>query len=172
MSLPVLPHAEAPEPEPPREPIALDEEERELVGLELQEVGPVSSPERQRAYDALAAAVVTGSVPPELVPLLERVVAISLESGRARRRYLAEGETILTGLFRRTPSGRELQESLNGVNKALEVLRGRTIQDVKVSLRTLGHIRMVLDTEDVSVTLSVRPSAVLIESVAVTGAGE
>jgi hypothetical protein len=163
-----VPEADDP---PPPEPIELNEAERELIGLELGEMGPVSSPQRKGAYDALAAAAVEGVVPPELVALLERVVAISLESGRARRRYLAEGEKVFTDLFRRTPSGQALQKSLRDVNKALEVLEGRAVEGVKVSLRTLGHIRISLETEGVSFTLAVRPSAVIVESLQVTGTG-
>ena len=157
---------------PPSEPIELEPAEGELIGLELSELGPVSSPERKRAYDALAAAAAEGVVPADLVPLLERVIAISLESGRARRRYLAEGEKVLTDLFRRTPSGQKLQASLRDVNKALQVLEGRAVEGVKISLRTLGHIRIALETEGVSFTLSVRPSAVMVESLQVSGSGE
>lgn|GEM_PF-278689 len=158
------------DPAPP-EPIELEAAEAELIGLEMGEMGPVSSPERKRAYDALTASAAEGVIPAELVPLLERVVAISLESGRARRRYLAEGEKVLTDLFRRTPSGKALQKSLQGVNKALEALQGRPVEGVRVSLRTLGHIRIALETEGLSFTLAVRPSAVMVESLQVTGTG-
>lgn len=164
--------AAAGEVEPPDpEPISLDEDEQELIQLELDALGPVRSPQRKRAYEALGDGVDEGSVPADLVPLLERLVAVSLESGRARKHYLAEGEKLLTRLFRRTPSGKQLTESLKGVNQALDVLDDRTITDVKVSLRTLGHFRIVLETEDVRLTLSVRSSSVVVESLAVTGGG-
>jgi hypothetical protein len=156
-------------PGSPAAALRLDADEQELIGLELDGLGPVRSPERRRAWEDLARAAAGGSVPAELVPLLERLVAVSLESGRARRRYLAEGERVLTRLFRRTPSGRELQESLNGVNEALEVLHGRKVESVEVALRTLGHIRVALDTDGVRLVLSVRPGAVLVESLTVTG---
>ncbi len=158
-------------PDPEVEPVDLHEDEQELIEMELEAIGSVPSPERERAYQALADATAKGRIPTDLVPLLERVVAISLESGRARRRYLAEGEKVLTGLFRRRPAGRELLGNLKEVNRALEVLEDRTVTGVKVSLRTLGHFRVAVQTEDVNVTLSVRSSSVMLESLAVTGGG-
>lgn len=157
---------ERPEPEP----VDLDENEQELVELELDALGSVPE-ERRRAYDELGRTVEMGRIPVDLVPLLERLVAISLESGRARRRYLAEGERVLTGLFKRLPAGRELLSSIGGVNKALEVLDDRTVAGVEVGLRTLGHFRVVVKTEDVKVTLSVKSSSVALESLAVAGGG-
>lgn len=154
---------------PDPEPIDLNENEQELLALELESVGRVPSEQRKAAYDALADAVDDGTVPEELVPLLERLVAVSLESGRARRRYLAEGEKILTDLFKRTPAGKELLGIIKGVNTALEILEGRTVSGVKVGLRTLGHMRISLETEDLKLTLAVRPSAVAVESMSVLG---
>ncbi|HXG41151.1 MAG TPA: hypothetical protein VNL95_00260 [Dehalococcoidia bacterium] len=156
---------------PEGEALSLSPEERELVSQELAALLPALRDDRQEGYRSLAKAVDEGTVPPDLVPLLEGLVAMALETGRARRLYTAEGERVLTEVFRRTPGGRELVRHLEEVNKALGVLSGRTLWGVRVAMRTLGHFTVALDTEGASVTLAVRPGVVTLESVAIGGGG-
>jgi hypothetical protein len=153
------------------EALALSPEEQELLSQELAALLPALSDQRQEGYRLLAAATAQGQVPPELLPLLEGLVALALETGRARRLYTAEGERLLTDLFRRTPAGQELARHLEEVNRALAVLAGRTLWGVRVAMRTLGHFTITLDTEGAAVTLAVRPGAVALESVAIGGGG-
>ncbi|MFN3420298.1 MAG: hypothetical protein ACK40X_01055, partial [Armatimonadota bacterium] len=108
-------------------------------------------------------------VPLDLMPLLEGLIKLALETGRARRLYRAEGERILTELFQKTPSGKELSRSLNEVNKALTVLKGQLLQRLWVGMRTLGHFTVTIETDNTIVTLVIRPDAVVVESVSVGG---
>ncbi len=156
---------------PQGEALSLSPEEQELLAQELQALLPALSGPREEGYRALAGAVDGGEVPSDLVPLLEGLLAMALETGRARRLYTAEGERVLTDLFRRTPGGRELSGHLEEVNRALAVLSGRTLWGVRVAMRTLGHFTIALDTEGAAVTLAVRPGAVTLESVAIGGGG-
>ena len=151
--------------------LALSPEEQELVSQELRALLPALSGPREEGYRSLAEAVSRQEVPRDLVPLLEGLVAMALETGRARRLYTAEGERVLTDLFRRTPGGRELSRHLEEVNKALAVLSGRTLWGVRVAMRTLGHFTISLETEGASLTLAVRPGVVTLESVAIGGGG-
>jgi hypothetical protein len=151
--------------------LALSPEEQELVSQELRALLPALSGPREEGYRSLAEAVSRQEVPRDLVPLLEGLVAMALETGRARRLYTAEGERVLTELFRRTPGGRELSRHLEEVNKALAVLSGRTLWGVRVAMRTLGHFTISLETEGASLTLAVRPGVVTLESVAIGGGG-
>ncbi len=152
-----------------REFLTLTDEERELVQAELAALMPALSGERREAYQALAEAVGKNAVPQELLPLLEGLTKLALETGRARRLYRAEGERILTELFRKTPSGKELSKSLQEVNKALEILVRRTLRSVRVAMRTLGHFTVTVETDSAVITLAIRPDAVTVDSVSVGG---
>ncbi|MFN2557392.1 MAG: hypothetical protein ABR592_11105 [Nitriliruptorales bacterium] len=147
--------------------ITLDTEERELVRQELDALLPALSGERLQRYEQLGAAVGAGSIPPESVPLLESLLELALQTARARRLYRAEGERVLTQLFRRTPRGRELAEHLDQVNHALGALAGHTLNRARVGMRTLGHFTLTLETEAATMTLAVRPDSVNVESVSV-----
>ena len=59
--------------------------------------------EMRAPYEQLSAQVDEGEVPVRLVPALERVLEICLETGRARRIHGPQGEMTLWQLFQRTP---------------------------------------------------------------------
>ena len=147
--------------------IDLREEERELVAQELRPLLAALSGTKRERYAALAAGVDAGVVGEDAVPVLESLLEIALPTGRARRLYRAEGERILTGLFRRTPRGRELAADLDGINQALRVMAGETLDGVTVRMRTLGHFTITLSAPGTTMTLAVRPDGVAVESVAV-----
>jgi hypothetical protein len=150
------------------EPLELDADERELIGLELAALLPALEGSRRERYQALADAVAAGgAVPAELIPQLESLLELVLQTARARKLYRAEGERVLTGLLRRTPRGRELGAHLNAVNKALTALTGHTLNGARVGMRTLGHFTVTLQTDAGTLTLAVRPDSLNVESVAV-----
>ncbi|MCS7263790.1 MAG: hypothetical protein NZ805_03035 [Armatimonadetes bacterium] len=151
------------------EVLTLTDEERDLVQAELAALLPALSGERREAYQSLADAVEQNSVPNQLLPLLEGLTKLALETGRARRLYRAEGERILTELFRKTPSGKELSKSLQEINKALEVLEGQTLRSIRVAMRTLGHFTFTVETENAVITLAIRSDSVTVDSVSVGG---
>lgn len=152
------------------EPIELGEDARELIAAELAHLVEGMPDERRLPFERLFSAVATGQVEPELAPLLERVVGLALDTGRARRLYRAEGERVLTDVFRRTPGGRELVRDVEAVNRALgAALAGRAVRGVRVGMRTLGHFTVELEAEGVSLTLAVRKDGVAIESVGAGG---
>lgn len=149
--------------------LVLTDEERELVQAELAAFLPALSGERKDAYQTLADAVEKNAVPQDLLPLLEGLTKLTLETGRARRLYRAEGERILTELFRKTPEGKELSQSLSEVNKALQLLEDQTLRGVRVAMRTLGHFTVTIETDNAVITLAIRPDAVTVDSVSVGG---
>lgn len=150
-------------------PLKLNDDERELVGLELDALLPALGGERLERYRQLRAAVAEGEVPPELTAPLASTIELALQTARARQLYRAEGETILTNLFRRTPRGRELAQQLADVNGALRALNGHRVEGVSVRMRTIGHFTVTVATDAVSITLAVRPDMVNVESLAVGG---
>lgn len=149
--------------------VTLDEEERELLGLELRTLLPALSGPRRERYEALAQVIASdaASVPAELLPALESILELALQTGRARQLYRAEGERILTAVLRRTPRGRQLTAHLSEVNEALRVVAGETLDAVRVRMRTLGHFTVTIQSKAVTITLAVRPDGVQVESVAV-----
>lgn len=147
--------------------IALRDDERELIALETGALLPALKGAKRERYEALAAAVEAGTVPADITPVLEAVVELSLQTGRARRLYRAEGERLLTNVYRRTPRGRELAAELDMINKALRVVAGETLDSATVRMRTLGHFTITLSSPAATLTLAVRPDGVAVESVAV-----
>ncbi len=151
------------------EPLVLEPDEQDLLLRELDDYVAALPEVRQEAYRPLLESVQAGRVPPESLAALGELLALSLMSGRARRRYTAEGERILTALFRRTPLGRSVSTQLAQVNKALQALQGRPLTSVRVSMRTLGHFTLNITAGGAAVTLTFRPQGVEVESLTVGG---
>lgn len=149
--------------------VVLDAEERELVALELRALLPALHGRKRERYEALAGALDddAGPVPVELLPVLESILEIALQTGRARTLYRAEGERILTAVLRRTPRGRQLAANLDGVNEALRVVTGHPLEGVQVRMRTLGHYTITIQSPAANLTLAIRPDGVEVESVTV-----
>jgi hypothetical protein len=144
--------------------LELSAEEAELVAAEAEAAtGVWDGPLRQQAAD-LADRAGQGAVPDDLVPVLERILSASLQGGRARRRYRAEGEGILNRVLMRTPSGRNVQDGVRAVNQALSALDGRPLDHVGVAVRTPGHYRVSLRTAGVGLVLALGPDGVSVES--------
>jgi hypothetical protein len=156
----------------PTEPpvLVLDADEQELVGLELDALLPALTGERLERYQRLRAAVSAGEVADDLAEPLASTIELTLQTARARQLYRAEGETLLTNLFRRTPRGRELGQQVSDLNKALRALNGHPVEGVTVRMRTIGHFTVTIATEAVTLTLAVRPDMVNLESVEAGGA--
>ncbi len=155
----------------PAPAIRLDDEECDLLRSEVGALLPALRGSRLAHYQALAAALdetdTGASIPAELLPTLESILELALQTGRARKLYRAEGERILTGVLRRTPRGRELTARLGTVNKALQVVAGQRLDAVTVRMRTLGHYTLTIQSPAATLTLAVRPDGVEIEAVAV-----
>lgn len=147
--------------------LTLDDDEQELVELELDALLPALSGERRQRYEALAAAVADGIVPDDLVVHLQSLLELALQTARARTLYRAEGEKVLTGLFRRTPAGRALSNQMRDINSALRAVADHELRSARVGMRTLGHFTVTLRTDEATLTLAVRPDGMNIESVEV-----
>jgi hypothetical protein len=123
----------------------------------------LDGPRREQAL-ALARAAATGELPDDVLTALERILTGSLQGGRARQLYKAEGERVLTRLLLRTPAGQRLQEGIDAVNQALRSLGGRRLDEVKVTMRAPAHFTVSLQSEGIGLVLVVRPDGVAVES--------
>jgi hypothetical protein len=135
--------------------LELEPAERELLAEEAAAFRDgLKDPQARVRYAALLAGVQDGRVAEPLLPLLEGLLELGLESGRLRRRYTAEGEQALLRVFQRTPRGRAMRATVAETNRALEA-------------RGPGAYRLALRTDRGSLTLGVGRRGVTVESLEV-----
>lgn len=144
--------------------LRLAPDERDPVAL-LARAFAHALPDRAEPYRELARAAEGGEVPGELVPVLERVCELALETGRARELGRAEAERALAAVLARTPRGLELARRVEELNRALSALAGRQLRSVRVSQRLPGRYALRLQTEGVSITLGLGPEGIGVETV-------
>ena len=125
----------------------------------------VEPAEREPLLEEIAA-VAGGGVAPPLMAALQRVLEMSLATGRARRFHGAQHEAALLRLFFRTPAGEALRRSAEASSRALAALAGQRIAALAVSAQAPGLFRLQLDTDRCQVTLEVSR-----DGVEVTGLG-
>jgi len=136
--------------------LPVDPAERELVLEEIAAVaGAVHEPRARALYAELAAAVAGGEVAPALIAALQRVLEMSLATGRARRLHGAQHEAAMLRLFFRTPAGAALRRSAAAATEALAALAGQRLGALAVSAQAPGVFRLQLDTNRCQVTLEV-----------------
>jgi len=144
--------------------VSLSPDEAELVAAEALAASQALEGPRREAALQLAAAATSQEVPAELVELLEQVALASLQGGRARHLYKAEGERSLLRVLMRTPRGREMESQLELVNRALATLRGHPVEELRVGMRAPGHFTFDLRAGPVNLALSFRPHGVWVEA--------
>jgi hypothetical protein len=122
-------------------------------------------PERSRgSYEQLAADAAAGEIADELVPALERVCALALETGKARSLGRAEGERLLTAVYRRTPGGSALTAETAEVNRMLDELGGRTLESARLSMRMPGRYLLDLSVDGVALQIAIEPEGLEVRS--------
>ena len=115
--------------------VALKGEEREVALAEVDAVrAAVQDEDYRHRLDALRASIEDeGTVDPDDVSELERLVTIALQSGRIRALYGPGGEQALIRLYRELPGGIELSRSAAAVGEALSGLQGRILESVALT---------------------------------------
>jgi hypothetical protein len=139
--------------------------EQELVGAEVRAFGLLQrDPAAQARHASLAEQVESGHVPEDQLEELGVILEIGLQSGRLRRVYGPDGEQAISGLFRRTPRGKEVAEGAAAVTEALQSLRGQIIDDVRVTALGPGAYSLLLDTRQAQVTVRLDRGGARVES--------
>ncbi len=157
-----------PSPEPPDKGLRLSEDERDLLRVEVADVAAhVRSDEAKAAYRALLTALDSGQIQPSLVPALQSVLEVGLESGRIRRIHTAHGEMAARRLYSRTPRGAALNASASEVNAALQSLLGGTLSEIGVSASGPGSYSLSIGTDAGRVLLRIGRGGVECQSVEV-----
>ena len=125
----------------------LDSAEAEVLAVDAAAFAKaLSDPAARARYERLAAAAASGAVPDDLVPALETMLELLFERGRPSNR------AVLQAVFGRTPLGRQQSSAAREVNRALQTLRGHTLQDVRLSAGPNRHT-LVVETDRCRVTL-------------------
>jgi len=124
----------------------------------------VLPPDRRGVYEELAGAAADGGIDPELVPELERVCALALETGRARQLGKAETERLVTAVHRRTPGGQALTTETADVNKVLAGLSGKTLQKARITCRMPGRYQLDVVVDGIDLAISIEPEGLDVRS--------
>ncbi len=141
--------------------------EQELVGAEVRAFGLLQrDPSARERHASLAEQVESGQVSEDRLEELGVILEIGLQSGRFRRVYGPDGEMAISGLFRRTPRGKEVAAGAAAVTEALQSLRGQVIDDVRVTALGPGAYSLLLDTRQAQVTVRLDRGGARVESVA------
>jgi hypothetical protein len=137
--------------------VVLRGEEREVALAEVDAVRAVVDDDgyRQTLDDLRAGLEDGGGVHPELQPELDRLITLTLQSGRARALYGPGGEQALLRAFRKLPTGADVAASARDVNDALGALAGRPLEQATITAVGPGAftLSLVVDGAELSVRL-------------------
>ena len=144
--------------------LTLSQEEADAVVAAASGYAAVLPPDRAAPYHALAQAAADGVIPDDLVDAAERVAAVSLQTGRARRDGQAGDESLLAAVYRRTPAGQVVNGRAREVNQALEGLTGRQLRTARVTAFAPGAYTLTLGVDGVTVTLAIDTAGIEVRS--------
>jgi hypothetical protein len=144
--------------------LTLNRAEADAVAAAASGYAAVLPPGRAEAYHALAQSAADGVIPEDLVDAAERVAAVSLQTGRARREGPAGDESLLAAVYRRTPAGKALTGRAREVNQALEALTGRELRGARIAANAPGSYSLTLEADGVAVTLAINTAGIEIRS--------
>jgi hypothetical protein len=156
-----------PSPASEEEPVAqvkLSAAEAEAVADLADSYARALPPGREQPYVDLVEAARSGAVEGPLVATLEQVCATALETGQARRIGLAEVETQLAGVYRRTPQGRARLAEVARTNQALALLCDKRLRTARVAWQRPGRYTVTLGVEGFDLTLAVESTGLQISS--------
>ncbi len=142
----------------------LNDEQRQILEAEVDSLLGLLPEELRLEFAALQEGIRRGILSVEQMPALERLLAWTLHTGRARREYSPTGERMLVDIYWRTPSGKETARQIDGLNAALRALKGRRLLGIHVSAQEVRVARVVLEAEGLTVSLSFEPPHVELES--------
>jgi hypothetical protein len=152
--------------------VKIAEPDREFLvaeALALSEQLPFG--DGRAAYQDIAWAADQGEIPDELAERVGELLALSLDTGRARSEHGPAGVRALTSIWRETPQGRRQATDLDGLNEALSALRGLPVGTVRVASSGPGAYAVTIGAGDVEMRLSLDRTGVRLRSVNVGGGG-
>jgi hypothetical protein len=144
--------------------LSLSEDEAVAVAETVAAFVAVLPEGKHGPYGALIEAAGTREIGEELLPALERVCALALETGKARQLGRAEAERLLTAVYRRTPGGHALSAETADVNRLLSQFAGRTLQSARITSRTPGRYQLDLVVDGIDIAIALEPEGLEVRS--------
>ena len=83
-----------------------------------------------------------------LLPPLERLLEMGLETGRIRQVHTAHGEMAAIRVFQRTPRGSAMKATCDAANEALRSLQGQSLEGLAFAVRGPGAFSLTRDGSD------------------------
>ena len=133
----------------------LDDERPVLLGEIDAVVEQLRNAEAREVYAELRAAVEAGEVSEGLLPPLERLLEMGLETGRIRQVHTAHGEMAALRVFQRTPRGSALKATCDAANEALQSLQGQSLAGLAFAVRGPGAFSLTLETDQTTLTIHI-----------------
>jgi hypothetical protein len=124
--------------------------------------GRVQDAGTRERYERLSQAAAEGVISVELVGSVEALLDLLLRTGRPL------AEPVLSGIFARTPRGRELAEAAREVNAALRSLKGQPLEVLHLTAGP-GRYTLTIETDRVRLSLVLDDAGPRIESVEAGG---
>jgi len=152
--------------------VKVGEAEREYVvaeALALAELVPEG--DSRLEFQEIAWAADQGEVPDDLTGRVGELVALALETGRARSVHGPAGVRALVSVWKDTPQGRTAQGKIEHLNAALDALRGLPIGSVRVLSTGPGAYTVTISAGDVEVRLTFDRDEATLRSINVGGGG-
>lgn len=146
--------------------LSLAADERQPVADAAAAYADALPDSRSAPYRALASAVATArDVPDELIPALERVCVLSLQSGKARELGRAESERLVMEVFRRTPLGRSMLDQVTHLNGVLSVFVGQPLHALRADMPLPGCYILSLQVGAITLRLRTDDNGIAITSI-------
>src|SRR2546423_6449503 len=148
------------------------ESEREYVvaeALALAEIVPEG--DAKLTYQEIAWAADQGDVPEDLSDKVGELVALAVETGRARSTHGPAGVRALLSVWRNTPQGQSAATQIEDLNEALTSLGGRTLDRVRVAPLGPGAYSLSIAAGDVEIRLTFDRTEATLRSINVGGGG-
>jgi hypothetical protein len=145
----------------------LDDERPVLLAEIDAVVQQLRNAEAREVYAELRAAVEAGEVSEGLMPHLERLLEMGLETGRIRQVHSPHGEMAALRVFQRTPKGSALKATCDAANEALQSLQGHEIEGLTFSVRGPGAYSLTLETNQTTLTIHIDRHGVRVRSMEV-----
>jgi hypothetical protein len=150
------------------EVFTLSEQEAQAVARAAGDYADALPPGSDAPYRLLAELAAAPGLAVAHVPLLERVCALALETGRARQLGGPDAERLLTAVHHRTPGGAALTTRAGEVNGVLAQLVGRTLRSARLTCQVPGRYRLDLGVDGFDVSIALDPQEQSVRSLQVS----
>lgn len=114
-----------------------------------------TDPKLKNEFQSVEAAIFTGKLEEEHLPVFSYFLETLLASGDIRKKYGYREELLILNLYKATPWGIERINNLNDINRTLTALQDHNIDDISISLILPGIYGLNITTDKCRVTFEI-----------------